>query len=506
MGAIIFISLFMSLSVLRADKLLADGDTGYHITVGDYILKSKSIPHHDIFSFLTPPPRWIAHEWLSEVIMTFVHSWMGITGVVLFFALIISTAYFLLFTMLKHDYGLPIAGLVTLLLIASSALHWLARPHIFTILILTVWYYVLNLYQYKDRFFLYLLPLIMLVWVNLHGGYILGLFLLAIYTGGNGIRYFILRDHSSLIKARTLGVILIACLLATLINPNGYKILLFPFETYSQKFIINHIGEFRSPNFHALTEMPFELYLLALIFVLSISKFKLDLIEIALILFFTHLAFYSVRNIPLFAIIAAPILARQIKFLSWGQDLKIVQVARQKLSEIEIMDSALNGHFWSVLIVLLVFTAATKGYINHDFDNKAAPLKAIEFMKRNHISGNMYNEYEFGDFVIYSLHDKYKVFIDGRADMYGSNHMKDYYQVKSLEAGWEEILDRYKINWIFFNTDSPLSVILQEKKDWRLIYTDSVASIFLKNIAENQYLISQFAEILLAEPDKTKDQ
>ena len=145
--------------------------------------------------------------------------------------------------------GWCVGFVVTVLVIAASALHWLARPHIFSLLIFTVWYYLLDLYQYRDKFLLYFMPPLMLIWVNLHGGFILGFILLVIYGGSNAIRYVVSRNPKSLTKAKVIGGILLVCLLVSLINPNGFNILLFPFETYSQKFMIDHIGEFRSPEF-----------------------------------------------------------------------------------------------------------------------------------------------------------------------------------------------------------------------------------------------------------------
>ena len=94
---IIFLSLFLFLSFSAGKGLLNDVDTGYHIRAGEYIIDTLSIPKQDIFSFLTPPLPWTAHEWLSEVIMAIVHRAFGLTGVVIFFSLIISLVYYLMF-------------------------------------------------------------------------------------------------------------------------------------------------------------------------------------------------------------------------------------------------------------------------------------------------------------------------------------------------------------------------------------------------------------------------
>ncbi len=93
LGGTLFLAIFLTLSFNSGLPLLADGDTGFHIRVGDFILDTLSVPKHDIFSFLTPPLPWIAHEWLSEVAMALLHRAFGLTGVVLFFIFLISLTY-----------------------------------------------------------------------------------------------------------------------------------------------------------------------------------------------------------------------------------------------------------------------------------------------------------------------------------------------------------------------------------------------------------------------------
>ena len=148
---VIFLCLFLSLSLSAGKCLLNDGDTGYHIRAGEYILNTLSIPRQDIFSFHAPPLPWTAHEWLSEVIMAIVHRSFGLTGIVIFFSLIISLVYSLFFKILKVNDDIVLSVFFALLVLSSSHIHWLARPHIFSLLLMIIWYYVLDEYQYKDR-------------------------------------------------------------------------------------------------------------------------------------------------------------------------------------------------------------------------------------------------------------------------------------------------------------------------------------------------------------------
>ncbi|MDI6801271.1 MAG: hypothetical protein QMD01_04350 [Thermodesulfovibrionales bacterium] len=161
---IFFISIFLYLSFSAGQGLLSDCDTGYHIRAGEWIIDNLSIPRHDMFSFITPSLPWTAHEWGSEVIIALIHKSFGLTGIVIFFSFVISITYYFFFKILKSSSNnILISAFVMALVIGSSQIHWLARPHIFSLLFMVIWYYLLDLYQYKDRNYLYLLPVIMLL-------------------------------------------------------------------------------------------------------------------------------------------------------------------------------------------------------------------------------------------------------------------------------------------------------------------------------------------------------
>jgi len=492
----IFFLLFVILSLLIPEKLLRDCDTGYHIRIGEVILNTLSVPKYDIFSSITPPPRWIAFEWFSEVIMEIVHRFLGLTGIVILFAFLISFAYYLLFKVIQRQNGnIVIAVVIALLAIIASSIHWLARPHIFSLVLVIIWYYILDLYQYRGKNYLFLFPPLMLLWVNLHGAFLVGFFLGGIYFLGNFIKIFsseLPEREAYTKKSKMLFLTLAFCLLASLINPNGYRSLIYPFEVVSSKFLMDHIGEFLSPNFHQLSLLPFEMLLLFTLLILAVSKRKLNIIEIIIMVIFTNMSLYSVRNIPLFAIVMAPILARQSEQVLSGQTGKFAAFLKERDNNITSIDRSARGYLWLVLPVVFVLALAVSGRIEYRFDEKIKPVAAVEFLKREPVQGNMYNEYEFGDYVIYSAYSQYKVFIDGRSDMYGVERMKDYYRVHRLRPEWERLLQRYNINFIFFSSDSVFSKYLLERKEWRLIYSDKVANIFLKNVPQNQRLIEKY--------------
>jgi hypothetical protein len=492
----LFLSIFIYLSLTKGMALLKDCDTGYHIRAGEWIISHLSVPHHDMFSFLTPPLPWTAHEWLSEIIMALIHGAFGLTGVVLFFTGILALVSMLLFRMLKYEGGnILLAVFIVLLVTISSQVHWLARPHVFSLLIFLVWYWILEEYRLHGTNRLYLLPPIMLLWVNLHGGYLAGFMLLAIYLLGElPDCYSPEGEKRSQARQRlkTLSIATAICVPVSCINPYGYHILLFPFNLVSNKLIMDSVSEFMSPNFHEPT--PFKYLLLFLVTVLAFSRERLRLVELLLLLVFLNMSLFSVRHIPLFAIVSAPILMRQADLILKSSPNRFAALFEKKARNIAAIDVTSGGILWPIAAICAMVWLAAAGNIQHGFDPKTKPVAAANFIEKANLAGNMFNNDEFGDYVIYAAWPRYKVFFDGRSDMYGTSRLKEYMKVTSFEDGWEKTLDKYRINWIFFNTDSRLTRFLKERKDWVLIYQDKVASIFIRNTEGNRLIIDKYAQ------------
>lgn len=494
---VIFLSLFLFLSFSQGRSLLNDADTGYHIRAGDYIIQTHSIPHHDIFSFITPPIPWTAHEWLSEVIMSILHRWCGLTGVVLFFAFLIALVYYLLYKALRsYDGNIFISITIVIFVFASSQIHWLARPHIFSLLFMVVWCHVLDEYQYRDINRFFLLPPLMLLWVNLHGGFIAGFVLMGCYFVGNLVEYYLNTPPDRVVpglKCRAIFKITFVCLLACLINPIGYRILLFPFNLVKNTYLMDHVTEFLSPNFHE--PLVFKYLLLATLALLGCSRQKLNIIELILLLFFTNMALYSIRYVTLFAIVAAPIILRRSDELLGRASGVFVESFRVRSARIAAMDEVAKGWLWIPAGVALVVIFCAGGTIRYSFDEKLKPVAAVEFLKKERISGNMFDNDEFGDYIIYAAWPVYRVFFDGRSDMYGSERMKEYYRISNFEPGWEQVVEKYRIDWIIFDANSALSRYLRARGGWRLIYADKLAHIFVRDVPKYRDLIKRYRDV-----------
>ena len=494
-GDVIFLSLIFVLALNIGQGLLYDGDTGYHIRTGELILQTWQVPKVDPYSFHQPALPWTAHEWLSELVMAGIFRWLGLTGIVVFFAILLTVTHWLLYQSLRsRSNDILLCVLVTLLATAASSSHWLARPHAFSLLFAVIWCRCLDRFQYDFKNTLIYLPLLMLFWVNFHGAYMVGLVLLAVYLLGN-VFYTIVntRNSDARHKVKRLAIAFMATLAVCLVNPSGAEILWFPFRLTSDRFIMDRVTEFLSPNFHEV--LPFKYMLLATIGALALSRCALNIIEATLVVLLSYMALYSARHVSLFAIVVAPILLKSLESILVGLPENLYRVYQRRVANLLALERNLKSRCWPIAGVLLIISFAATGVIQYEFDEKKFPVAAVDFLKKEHVAGNMFNNDEYGDYMIFAAWPGYRVFMDGRSDMYGERFGSDYLRVANAYLGWKEILEKYNITWVLFDTDSALTAALLEQRDWQAIYSDNTATVFVKNVPIHAALLQKYSSI-----------
>jgi len=333
----------------------------------------------------------------------------------------------------------------------------------------------------------------MVPWVNLHGGYFIGLVLIVVYLLGNllhslGINRAQALEHWH--KAKCLFGLLVVTILACLINPLGYEILLFPARLTSDRFIMDRVTEFLSPNFHDV--LPFKYMLLATIAALALARNRLNLIEVGLIVLLSYMALYSARYVSLYAIIVAPLLLKTTEIILADMPSVVLKFIQKRNQHLVNIDTKLRNPVWPIAAILLVVSLALLKSLQFNFSEKSFPLAAVKFLQRENIVGNMFNNDEFGDYIIFAAWPQYHVFMDGRSDMYGEKLGSAYLKVANAQPGWKEVLKHYNVDWVIFDTNSALTAALREQTDWQPIYTDKLATIFVKKDSANERLLAKF--------------
>jgi hypothetical protein len=500
---VIFLLLLLALAYGGLQqRLLGDAGTGWHIRNGQQILATHAIPRADSFSYTMPGRPWFAWEWLYDLGAALLYTDMGLNGVVFLSALLIAGVFAGLFrkAVVRTRYPLLAAFLVVLAIFASS-IHFLARPHLFTwAFTLIFWDILESAATTSSAKRLYFLPALMLLWVNIHGGFLVGLALIGLYFLGAVWETITAQAPDERIGAkiiaRRLGITGILAFITTFINPYSYKLWLHIHEYLGSRFYMNNIQEFLSPNFHGAAEKFFAALLLLSLFGLAVNRSRLRACQLLLILFSVYFGLYAARNIPISSILlvltATPLLAGAVEQGSAAEDLaprarNLLLRWKNFAARTAGTELGLRGHILPLAAVLITFAVCLNGgrlgarpLISAHFDGKRFPVAAADFVAAQGIHSQVFNPDYWGGYLIYRLGPNYKVFMDDRHDFYGEPFLRDYLKVKGIQPGWQEVLDKNKVNLVLVPPDWTLANALKELPQWRVLYDDHHAILFAR--------------------------
>jgi hypothetical protein len=458
-----------------------DPDLWWHLRTGELILQD-GIPREDPFSFTVPDHRWITQEWLSEVVMWRIHLAAGLRGLMLAFALVIAATFWAVY---RCTAGRPfLAGIVVLLAASASAIVWGSRPQIFNLLLLAAFVYVIEGWKAQKlrRSALWFLPFLTVLWANLHSGYMVGVVLLATYTVGEVLqRWARPDDHRALpgTAIGQLGIVTVTCLLAGLVNPNGIALWFYPFETLRSPAMRAYIQEWHSPDFHQAGFWPFAAMMALGVLGWLFSQQRPTMTELLLFFGTAAAGLMSARNIPLFAVISAPIVARH--FLSSCSSLRIYPVltGSEPAPRLRRTTAVINWALLSVALGMTVLWTAMRLAENEEAVRRTYPVAAVDFLERERLSElHGYNSYNWGGYLIWR---KIPVFVDGRADVYGDEFLTYYRQAFTGGTRWSEPLDDFDVAWVLTESGSVLSSLLTASGRWNEVYRDELATVYQRD-------------------------
>jgi hypothetical protein len=463
----IFIAMLIAISTQGPGLLNGDGDLGRHITIGNYIINNGEVPTRDIFSHTMTGQPLVPHEWLAQTIFGTVYRLMGLSGIVLLIALLITATFTLTYQeMLRRHIFRSLAVLMAVLAAYTSSLHWLARPHIFTFLFTVLWAYQLENKKSK----VWIFPLVMFFWANTHGAFIVGFVIWGAHVAG--WLWEFLNHQSTKEAGLRLAIIGVTSFAVTLINPAGWDLWGTSVGYLGNQFLVDQTVEYQSPNFHNWSTWPF-LIMLALGITATGLGGRLRPHESMLFAGWTAMSLYSARNIPLFAIITAPYIGSAIQ--TTFEKISILQRVEQNLSRIE---SSLRGFVWPLLtMVFLTYALCVQPGPANQFDPNRFPVKAVDWLEANPQQGKMFNNFIWGGYLLYRLWPEQRVFIDGQTDFYGESLTREYAQIVTLGEGWESVLEKYNVSWVIVQSDKPLVKALQDELGWTIVYQDATATI-----------------------------
>jgi len=527
--ALVGVLVFTNLSV----RLLGDAGIGWHIRTGQIILATHAIPRVDPFSSSMSGHPWFAWEWLYDVLVGWLESATGLNGVVLLTAFIIAMVFSWTFRLLLHR-GTNIAVALILVLLAASAsmIHFLARPHVVSWLFTVAWFWILESSEDDRtdsnanfsatsgirRARLWLLPLIMLLWVNVHGGFLLGFALLAIYCVSAAWQWLrltltltegrfenFLRGLRAGRRLRDLTFVGIVSAAATLLNPYGFKLHIHIYRYLTNRFLMDHIDEFQSPNFHYVAQKCFAALLLLTLLALAAKRRGISVSHGLVLLFAVYSGLYASRNIPVSSLLSILVigpwlsdamarLAASVRTPERWRGLAYTQF----LHRMEGIELSLRGDLWPIAAIILTCWIVAHGgklgaapLMNAHFDSKRFPVAAVDDLKKDYIEKQdlqgpgLLSPDSWGGYLIYEFYQRefylrVKVVIDDRHDFYGEEFLKSYLKMIHAEPGWEEFLQQHAPSCVIVPKDSALANLLLETTGWKAIHSDDVAIAFVR--------------------------
>ncbi len=463
---------------------LTTADLGRHLKNGELILNGDfGILGKNFYSYTEPDFPVVNHHWGGGVIFFLIEKISGFWGLGLFYLILSLIIFYLFFNISEKESGFWISALVSLPLIPLMASRTEIRPEIFSYFFIAFFFWILWRWRNNElgNKWLWLLPILEVIWVNTHIYFVFGPALIGL---------FLLKE----LKNKKLWSILGLTFLTTLINPFFIKGLLYPFNifrNYGYKIVENQsiwflerLGVIQNPN---LTLFKITFGLLVLSFILVWLKKKFNLTHLILGIVFSILGWLAIRNFPLFGLFALPIISFNISQLG----------VRIRKRDYQFGFVILGLAIFLIILVTyqtkLPFQKGRFGFGLYPGNNQSA-----QFFKELNLKGPVFNNYDIGGYLIYHLYPE-KVFTDNRPEAYSVSHFKDeYIPAQQDNIAWKNLSQKYSFNAVFFShrdyTPWGQNFLIERVSDpdWAPVFADQFTIIFLKRNDLNQPIINQY--------------
>ena len=488
---------FILLSVLLFLRLLFDADFGWHLMVGKYIVENLAIPQTDIFTFSAPDYVYVYHSWLSEVVLYLIYNFAGLWGVTLFYAVIGAAILWIMLTTIQLQTRVSWIYYYLLLIISLILDATNLRIQLLSFLGLSLVYYIYRKWLIKGGNTLYYIPVIFIIWVNLHAGFLVGLLFLGLiliieifkicFTQVKSFEFWGLTECLPPPKLVGLMTVIGLSILSSLINPYHFRAYHHAWLMGTNQFALTFNSDWYpivradAPETFIYTALLFT----ALILILSI-KHKLDLREKLLIAIFFLLSLKNRRFVvPLLVVLmpSFPLVFSNLR-TNFVLLLKPIWPINKLLIPILILVIFTPALIWIPrLVVAYQNQAAYTDQIQKFSTQVFYPYHAVEYLKQNPIPERILNDFNWGGYLVWQI-PGIKTFIDGRMDNFiinGESFAKQYLTIVNLMPGWEDLMEKYQFDTVFLATHHPIVAVLRILPEWKLVYEDDIAVIFQKS-------------------------
>lgn len=455
----------------------SDGDLSAHIRMGNTILASGHLPTHSLVSYTAPTDPVVAHAWLSEIIFALLFRLGGLPLLSVVTGIIVGLTHGAIALFLRKRGADPRwAFLAALLSLALASTHWLTRPHMFSIVGAALTLFLLE--SERPRRQLLFVPLFA-VWANLHGGWLYGMAMIAMYIAGDIAEAILSKDlrREWIARARSNSVALALAGVATIVNPYGPYIYKEVFSAVTSSSLANNMAEFLPPNFQDAGQWPFLLAILGTVALFSMGTRRIQLPWLAVILMSLFFALRSFRNIALFGVTAWPLIALHAAraWPAWKRKFSL-------FNEFARLDPGSRVGILAVpTAILLLWLGLNRGQmagltvIPDRFSPKAFPTEAVSRARAASLPGRVFDAWGWGGYIMYAWPEA-RLHVDPLK--FNAVTMKSYGIIEDMRPGWQRELDRWNVRTIIVNTRSPLAEGLSLEPRWKVWYRDSTAVVF----------------------------
>lgn len=465
---ILIVCFLVLISIISLTNFNFDPDYYWHISAGKYMVNHKFILTHDVFSWSVPSIYWTSHEWLFEVIIYKLSLLFPKTHAILYSFIGVFTLLLTIFLTNKEkclkNLNFTCFWFIIFIMISMGVIC--PRPYMISNVLFALTLYLL--FTTKDNEFsnkIYFLPLISILWSNVHGGssnlsYIL--ILIFIFTGLFDFELGNLKFvKNTKLQNKKYLIVLILCILTICINPHGIKMLTYPYENMQDSFMLKTINEWQPTNFNKKQDLIYLGSLLFTLFTLIISKKKITFLDLTIILSFIFLGFKSVRFWSLSYIASTYVVFNYI-------------------NEYKVSNKDLKAYcFFIILIIIFSVSMIITKYpkLKDKVTKKMLSDKIIIYLQKDNCQ-RLYNYYDYGGYLISK---NIKVFIDGRADLYSNYNYKDYYNLSFLNNDYEKIINKYKFDCFVIPKKIPLAYYLKKNDNYNKVVATKKIIIYKKD-------------------------
>ena len=474
---VLFFLLHIARVLARPGDMLKDPGVGWHLRAGHLMLDTGTLPRTDPFSFTAEGRPWIDYYWGFQIVSAAVERLGGLPLVATAWMLVYACIPFVLYRNAVRGGASPLAALLVLPVAHTVLLsHALARPHAVTYLCFAILVGRLADVEAGRRAArtLWWIPLLALVWANMHGGFVAGLAAVAIVAIATALGPVVAKEAPAWTLARAFAVLLVVMALATIVNPYGLD-LHAQAITHVSAPSTGRFAEFRSPDFRTggASVACFEVLLLAALFVTASGWLRMPWGSLGLLLATLHMALGSARNMNLFVLVATPLVARGLTHLladRWP-------ALHARWMAIGAKQEASRG--WAVPLGIasaacLALAMAGRLPFPTTLDGLQVSHGAMRFIDANADRfGRSFNTDGLGGSLIYRFWPRLRVFVDDRTPVFGEAFMQEYFRVFDAAPGWQDVLDRWGVTGAIMATGTPIAPVLRASSQWAVDYEDA---------------------------------